>query len=65
VLVGRLRSTVAGDEIAVGSAADRCLLSGVMQTLLRRERTLGRQKRREKPRLAEQAFREPPIMHQN
>ena len=28
VLVGQLRSAVAGDDIAIGSAADRCLLSG-------------------------------------
>jgi hypothetical protein len=28
VLVGGLRSTVAGDGIAIGSVADRCLLSG-------------------------------------
>jgi hypothetical protein len=29
VLVGGLRSTVADDDIAIGSAADRCLLSEV------------------------------------
>jgi hypothetical protein len=28
VLVGQLRSTVADNDIAVGSRADRCLLSG-------------------------------------
>ena len=28
MLVGQLRSTVAGDDIAIGSVADRCLLSG-------------------------------------
>jgi hypothetical protein len=27
VRVGQLRSTVADDDIAIGSAADRCLLS--------------------------------------
>jgi hypothetical protein len=32
VLVSELRSTVAGDDIAIGSVADRCLLSGVIQT---------------------------------
>lgn len=32
VLVGQLRSTVAGDDIAIGSVADRCLLSGIKQT---------------------------------
>jgi hypothetical protein len=31
VLVGELRSTVADDDIAIGSVADRCLLSGVKQ----------------------------------
>src|SRR5712672_2738394 len=31
VLVGELRSTVADDDIAIGSVADRCLLSGVEQ----------------------------------
>ena len=30
--VSELGSAVAGDEIAVGSVADRCLLSGVIQT---------------------------------
>jgi hypothetical protein len=37
VLVGQLRSAVAGDDIAVGSVADRCLLSGVIQTALARD----------------------------
>jgi len=32
VRVGRLRSTVAADAIAIGSVADRCLLSGIIQT---------------------------------
>ena len=32
VLVSELRSTVADDDIAIGSVADRCLLSGVIQT---------------------------------
>jgi hypothetical protein len=32
VLVGELRSAVAGDDIAIGSVADRCLLSGVKRT---------------------------------
>jgi hypothetical protein len=32
VCVSELGSAVAGDEIAVGSVADRCLLSGVIQT---------------------------------
>jgi hypothetical protein len=32
VLVRELRSTVADDHIAIGSEADRCLLSGVKQT---------------------------------
>jgi hypothetical protein len=32
VLVRELRSTVADDDIATGSVADRCLLSGVIQT---------------------------------
>jgi hypothetical protein len=32
VLVSELGSTVADDDIAIGSAADRCLLSGVKQT---------------------------------
>jgi hypothetical protein len=32
VLVKKRRSTVAGDDIAVGCVADRCLLSGVIQT---------------------------------
>jgi hypothetical protein len=32
VLVGELRSTVADDEITIGSVADRCLLSGAIQT---------------------------------
>jgi hypothetical protein len=32
VLVGQLRSTVADDDIAIGSVADRCLLWGVKQT---------------------------------
>jgi len=32
VLVSELRSTVADDDIAVGGEADRCLLSGVIQT---------------------------------
>ena len=31
MLVGQLRSAVADDEIAIGSVADRCLLSGVKQ----------------------------------
>jgi hypothetical protein len=31
-LVNELRSALAGDDIAVGSVADRCLLSGVKQT---------------------------------
>jgi hypothetical protein len=31
VLVFRLRCAVAGDDIAIGSVADRCLLSGVKQ----------------------------------
>jgi hypothetical protein len=37
VLVKKLRSTVAGDDIAIGSEADRCLLSGVIQTALARD----------------------------
>ena len=32
VLVKQRRATVTDDEIAVGSVADRCLLSGVIQT---------------------------------
>jgi hypothetical protein len=32
VLVSELRSTVTDDDIAIGSVADRCLLSGVKQT---------------------------------
>jgi hypothetical protein len=32
VLVSELRSTVADDDVGVGSVADRCLLSGVIQT---------------------------------
>jgi hypothetical protein len=32
VLVSELRSTVVDDDIAIGSAADRCLLSGEKQT---------------------------------
>jgi hypothetical protein len=32
VLVNELRSAIAGDDIAIGSVADRCLLSGVKQT---------------------------------
>jgi hypothetical protein len=32
VLVKELRSTVADDDIAIGSVADRCLLSGVKET---------------------------------
>jgi hypothetical protein len=32
VLGGELRCTVADDDIAVGSEADRCQLSGVIQT---------------------------------
>jgi hypothetical protein len=32
VLVGQLRSAIADDEIAIGSVADRCLLSRVAQT---------------------------------
>jgi hypothetical protein len=31
VLVGQLRSTVADDEIAIGSLAERYLLSGLTQ----------------------------------
>jgi hypothetical protein len=31
-LVSERRAIVADDDIAVGSVADRCLLSGVMQT---------------------------------
>jgi hypothetical protein len=31
VLVVQLRSTAADDDIAIGSVADRCLLSGVKQ----------------------------------
>jgi hypothetical protein len=32
VLVFELRPAVADDDIAIGSVADRCLLSGVVQT---------------------------------
>src|SRR6266852_6313475 len=32
VLVNELGCTVADDDIAIGSVADRCLLSGVIQT---------------------------------
>jgi hypothetical protein len=32
VFVGQLGSTVADDDIAIGSVAERCLLSGVKQT---------------------------------
>jgi hypothetical protein len=32
VLVSQLRSAVADDEIAIDSVADRCLLSGAIQT---------------------------------
>jgi hypothetical protein len=32
VLVSELRSTVADDDVGVGSVADRCLLSGIKQT---------------------------------
>ncbi len=32
MLVGERRATVADDDIAIGSVADRCLLSGVVQT---------------------------------
>src|SRR5258706_7844028 len=32
VLVSELGATVADDDIAIGSVADRCLLSGVIQT---------------------------------
>ena len=32
VLVSELGSTVADDAIAIGSVADRCLLSGITQT---------------------------------
>jgi hypothetical protein len=32
VLVTELRSTAGDDDIAIGSAADRCLLSAVIQT---------------------------------
>ena len=34
VLVNELGVAVADDDIAIGSLADRCLLSGVIQTLL-------------------------------
>jgi hypothetical protein len=37
VLVGRLRSGVADDDDAIGSVAERCLLSGVIQTALARD----------------------------
>jgi hypothetical protein len=32
VLISELGSTVADDDIAIGSVADRCLLSGVIRT---------------------------------
>jgi hypothetical protein len=32
VLVSELRSTVADDDVGIGTVADRCLLSGVIQT---------------------------------
>ena len=37
VLVSELRSTVTDDDIAIGSVADRCLLSGDTDILLERE----------------------------